>query len=133
MIPQNELRIGNFIFDDENRVCKISCLFSDKKIKYEGYEMDDFQVEYEKNDNIYVSLVINPILLTEDWLIRFGVKSFRNNTAFRLSDTIDLNLSEAGYMACKSNSAVSLLYSPIKYVHQLQNLYFVLIGEELAA
>lgn len=142
MIPQNELRIGNFVFDDENAECKISCLFSDKKIKYEGYEMDDFQVEYENNESIYLSSVINPIPLTEEWLVKFGFKEQIGWYKFIGGEWVnsievshnDLNKWYCYYRNFNKGTADDfvLLRNDLKYVHQLQNVYFALSSIELS-
>jgi hypothetical protein len=74
-----------------------------------------------------------PIPLTEEWLLKFGFN--------KISDSYGINISISSYIL----TTVALLYSidifkktnvyygliEIKHVHQLQNLYFALTGEEL--
>lgn len=74
--------------------------------------------------------LINPIALTKEWLIKFGFyKEFESGLFIIPSSTLKLDYydSDEGYMAVVFGNDLKL----IKYVHQLQNLYFALTGEEL--
>lgn len=74
---------------------------------------------------------IEPIHLTEEILLKCGAwtSEWDNNSSYRIEITIDyvlvinleLNTCQLGDLDLK----------PIKYLHQLQNLYFALTGEEL--
>ena len=80
----------------------------------------------------YNPKLAEPIPLTEEWLVKFG---FEEIDGFL---TLDLgSFSGARFifwygdvlnLFCKSDMMLS---KQIKYVHQLQNLYFALTGEEL--
>ena len=82
-----------------------------------GYELDDIK----NNPNI-----VKPIPLTEEWLVKFG---FENNS---------MNLDEEGFLHLDISfiGGVNVYindmeYPHINHVHQLQNLYFALTGQEL--
>ena len=116
----SDLRIGNFVTIVTKNPKKETPLFTD-----EIHEIDsnDF---YYFDDEAYT-----PISLTEEWLFRFGAELDRG--IFRLSPM-------KGYF-CLLNLKGDLFYEyninnvqiiKIKYVHQLQNLYFTLTGTELA-
>ena len=75
---------------------------------------------------------LKPIPLTEEWLIKFGgidtgyeiyIKAKTKIIEFKWSSKIVATGVRNGWY-CKR-------YKHIKYVHQLQNLYFTLTGEEL--
>lgn len=70
---------------------------------------------------------LQPIPLTEEWLIKFG---FRLSGKWYYNKRIELNISlyykNATY---GSNEEYTINYP--SYVHQLQNLIFALRGEEL--
>jgi hypothetical protein len=130
----NELRIGNFI--------------EKKEITYSGLKTLTHAIEI-KDLAHYESF--EPILITEEWLLKFGfVKEnkretehhsnfysmcvydykysfayadFRNDWGFYHSYTDALNDSD--------NNKFDFISCGIKYVHQLQNLYFALTGKEL--
>jgi hypothetical protein len=64
---------------------------------------------------------LKPIELTEEWLIRFGFKKFGPdfiNPSLLIRNTIE------GFKTIKHGIMVN-------HLHQLQNLYFELIGKEL--
>ena len=83
------------------------------------------------NESDYICSIgtIKPIPLTEEWLLKFGFKkdtwtdngliigSWWNNGSILITDDFKLD----GQEQMKS----------LQYVHQLQNLYFALVGEEL--
>jgi len=120
-----ELRIGNYI-NISKEVCKMQLVnFAD--IHY----TDSFE-NYE------------PIPLTEEWLLKFGFEKGNHNW-FRLYFNYD-NLADSDCFTYNINSkmlclesfyggekkgSIQLLSLNEKYVHQLQNLYYCLCGEEL--
>jgi len=81
-----------------------------------------------------------PILLTEEWLLKFGFSENENDvlqietTLMPLSVTLSDNYPDEKYKAWvyeDENSSYHIISDNIKYVHQLQNLYFDLTNEEL--
>ena len=76
---------------------------------------------------------LNPIPLTEEWLLRFGFEYDRDNLMILRKDVFEF------YFDKVDKDGVNLyvkwegifLCGNIKYVHTLQNLYFALTGEEL--
>ena len=67
--------------------------------------------------------MIKPIPLTEEWLLKFGFKKDNNFTWVNLE--MELMQREDGFWIWLGAD----LY--LEHVHQLQNLYFALTGEEL--
>lgn len=75
-----------------------------------------------------------PIPLTEEWLIKFGFEVDAKDTlrSQRIKiETSYLNWYDDGSYSIGKFPFTIPLSGPIKYVHQLQNLYFALTGEEL--
>ncbi len=68
-----------------------------------------------------------PIPLTEEWLLKFGFEKKGVNRTRWIFWKIDLVEDEKGIYSFDE----SRIYIDINYVHQLQNLYFALTGEEL--
>jgi hypothetical protein len=114
-----ELRIGNYVegIGMEHPIRKIydSIQYNYKR---ERYELDDIDILYFK-----------PITLTEEWLLKFGFTSNPYEDRY-----------EKGLLHIECNKTRGILEFwierlplslTIKHVHQLQNLYFALIGEEL--
>ena len=76
----------------------------------------------------------SPIPLTEEWLLKFGFRVRDDN------EYLDIRIRNMLYLAVHLrtldvilgyNYEWTLPIKTIKYVHQLQNLYFALTGEEL--
>jgi len=118
MINPEELRLNNIVAPASGIPKKVSFINKD------GVEL---------NDNGFISFctldLLNGIRLTEEWLLRFGFKYVK-----------DKNMCPAIFTPCGKGIAYknSHIYFvgvcievPILYIHQLQNLYFALTGEEL--
>lgn len=85
---------------------------------------DVFSVIDSKGDWFKNTLTeIKPITLTEEWLIKLGAKKDKIDNTYYLSE---LEIMLPNFFRYKTS-----IISRIDYVHQLQNLYFVLTGEEL--
>jgi len=70
---------------------------------------------------------IEPIPLTKKWLLKFGfVKDKETGYRYFLGDSIAYDLDDHGIRISDSWE-----WNTVKFVHQLQNLYFCLSGEEL--
>jgi hypothetical protein len=69
-----------------------------------------------------------PIPLTEEWLLNLGLTDLKrkNEKHFKFNDFVYV----LDY-GCVTYNGVIISRQDIKYVHQLQNLYFALTGEEL--
>jgi hypothetical protein len=122
----NQLRIGNLVrtYGQYIEVEKID------KVFIHG-------IDKANNLNSHVPIKhLKGIQLTEDWLLRFGFgmmnKSYfsipsrtrTNNSPYSLVYTKDLN----GDWYILIDESVKFY---LEHVHQLQNLYFALTGEEL--
>jgi hypothetical protein len=69
-----------------------------------------------------------PIPLTEEWLVRFGLHKIGDIWEFWKNSEWHL-YEDGGWYLWNGNVRVDCV--EIKNVHQLQNLYFALTGEEL--
>ena len=72
----------------------------------------------------------DPIPLTEDWFLKFGIERRQ------IKDLISYNTNQLElYQYASNNNKIFFEHAhgevELKYVHQLQNLYFALTGEEL--
>ena len=114
----NELRIGNWVRWNYEERSEGNVY----PVEY-GYELDDIK----NNPNI-----VKPIPLTEEWLIKFGY--FTQNGAwgtiavkeYHKKNTHQLDLFGNAWVHDREGYRVDL-----DYVHQLQNLFYYLCGEEL--
>ena len=111
----NELRIGNLLLF-ENEVQELSSIHSDNTIRLRKTKEDNCHGCYHVN-----TIIIKPIPLTEEWLLKFGFEK-AYETCYQYKDFI-LN---DKFIMMDIDITIQL-----KHVHQLQNLYFALTGEEL--
>jgi hypothetical protein len=103
----NELRIGNLVYlVDKEKIWEI----------LDGHEID------ECDDNPFAQ----PIPLTEEWLLKLGFVSNPFQDRYEKGQL---------HIECAIKKGKTYLWIEsmphIKHVHQLQNLYFALTGEEL--
>jgi len=117
MLQSKDLRIGNYIMQGG----KITCV---EKL---SRSIDDWDRTNGKRTQD-----CQPIPITEEWLLKFGFEYHHNtphpNKVFRKSHSegfIDLEQIIHYYYGGSFTSV------ECRYVHQLQNLYFALTGEEL--
>ena len=84
------------------------------------------------SDTIYESEVIEPIPLTEEWLLKFNLNKPTNHHPYHFKKSMVefLHSEYQNELKCFYNN-VPMFSLPCAYVHQLQNLYFALTGEEL--
>jgi hypothetical protein len=120
----NELRLGNLI---------IGNLIYEGKLKTFRRLNDDLDVVFFSDGSIHeigeYLTDCKPIPLTEEWLLKFGFVSNPYKDRYELIAKINI------IIECDKTKGLVNLYCEqfphIKYVHQLQNLYFALTGEEL--
>lgn len=103
-----ELRIGNYI----------KLMLNDEDFKLIQVTLNDLEVIDNKKG------IFEPIPITEEWLLKFGFE--KTPLGYFKKDGIILVV-EDFYYECLLGSVAKIL----KYIHQLQNLYFALTGKEL--
>lgn len=107
MIKANELRIGNLIYNTKGNVSEVN-------IEALAYILKEPHHQCK------------PIPLTEEWLLKFRFE--KDGGIFHNEIVLYENTKRFSYNA---NYFEHDNLIDIKYVHQLQNLYFALTGEEL--
>ena len=130
-----ELRIGNLI--QKNGKIHYTNIFTLRDIK--NLSIDDTDI-------------FEPIPITEDWLLKCGFEKVKNKDKEDLREYIGHTVQKAKYAIFGTDIFITkvdkrgllrrsiecdfmvLFYHksiPIKYLHQLQTLYFALTGQEL--
>jgi len=141
----NELRIGNLVLvDNPEYHPKLKDVYLRITGIYQATIEYSIQLEHiNQNPNKYYDTYsqfmrfIKPIALTEEWLLKFGFKKVNDWYEINYSDfNITIFFDDYGLIKDLqlSNTNISGAYPNVlnfQYVHQLQNLYFALAGNEL--
>lgn len=112
-----ELRIGNFLNDAKGKLAVVEKIEKDNYIAYSG---------------IVTFLPLERIPLTHEWFLKFGF-NYDGNWHYNIGENpltmdylLDITWIEGDKYPFYRNG-----YFKIKYVHQLQNLFFSLTRDEL--
>ena len=117
----NELRIGNLI------EYRIQDDLDDRKDWWEVSKIDATDLCILESN---IDYDFRPIPLTEEWLLKFGFEKQHNEDDFDY--WFKKGFCDDIFWEHSEGFCHNLNYGgEIKYVHQLQNLYFALTGEEL--
>lgn len=112
----NELRIGNYHLYHIVDKCA------------DPQEWDEI-CQIDAEDLVYLAKNkghnYKPIPITEEWLLKFGFHKI--NESYIKNAFLFTNCNSIYKFLYK----LSIIENELKYVHQLQNLYFALTGEEL--
>jgi hypothetical protein len=146
MIKPSKLRIGSFIFDDEGIISKV--------VGFKPYEHSVRCDEEEGCDLIIInyaqdgqvrgpydldSNLVEPIPLAVEWLERCGMELREKDKVWQIqignTSYLEIEAEEPFMCGVTPETWRDLcpiyIWGDVKFVHQLQNLYFALTGEEL--
>ena len=119
-MQSKSLRIGNLLQDSEGKICKVRALSTEEGNEIEAY-----------GSHATAGLPLSYIPITESWLTKLGFKLEFGNTrgSFVLYDGDSIGI-------CKTNFGYSVVaeyetLTNVKFIHQIQNIYFFLKGIEL--
>lgn len=133
MIKPQELRIGKFIYDDENQIVKVEKIES-QYFNQENEPGAPLVIFSKHGHGLWESDVINPIPLTEELLLKCGFKRGSVTMYFlsipNLACEIHATWFHNQYVIELQNNRIPIV-TEVTYFHQLQNLYFALTGKEL--
>ncbi|HLK30433.1 MAG TPA: hypothetical protein VKT28_17755 [Puia sp.] len=132
MVPINDIRIGNFLIFDFPNGSKVQHRSEHIHKKFDGYRtvitINDINIDK-----------VHGIPLANEWLVKFGFekidKQFQHNwviTKPKTGEHYSIQFSEDKFWLSNSEfDAWCYVIRDVEYVHQLQNLYYDLAGEEL--
>ena len=109
-LQSKDLRIGNLVYDAAENIHQITSI--------NGVDLGLLGCSIELR-------FAKPILLTEEWLLKLGFKKDKVDETY-YNGNFQIMLP---YFFQYKTSLIDHII--VKYVHQLQNIYFALTGEEL--
>lgn len=109
----NELRLGNYVFTKSETIQQVAEITE---------TLISIKTRHGKSVGGFDITLFKPITLTEEWLVKFGFEKISNDWV----NLIFLRKNGTGWLYLSSPLHVNIFY-----VHQLQNLYFALTGDEL--
>lgn len=131
IMEAKELRIGNYVdYLGQNSI--ITDIVRDHGRYF--IDTDKFRVIFLD------SIDLNPIPLTEEWLKKCGFDNSEYKKGYigidvRYTDFVlaypKTHIEHSEFFCWTFEQGKLQMFKEIKYVHQLQNLYFALTGEEL--
>ena len=119
-MKSNELRIGNWVYWDGEMIINAHNIA----------EIDYFQRAGNPLD-------VKGIPLTEEWLIRFGFEGDKYSPSVHFKKEYKTSIGPLGVINLVwDKNGYNMWYQqlnaePLRYAHQLQNLFFALTSEEL--
>lgn len=118
MINANELRIGNYVSDN----------FASDSFFAQVKKLDFTRCHYGNFHSCYSDL--KPIPITEEWLLKFGFEQRDHLWSIDIDRYNKINYNSDQKLLFSGQLGFSIQHD-IKYIHQLQNLYFALTQKEL--
>jgi len=131
-----ELRIGNLVKCTLDAASEINetCHIEDRPSLINNEHFEILKVDVSGDLEILIGIEpievelkeIDPIPLTEEWLIKFGFKNWGDKYTWstKARGGVIVHKRKRGWVVRKNMPI-------IEYVHQLQNIYFALTGKEL--
>jgi hypothetical protein len=129
----NELRIGNYVYDED--------------VKYKTSLGHTVILSKGVHSFNLGEINLKPIPLTEEWLLKFGFESWNCKGVDWIFEKViykELDIEQKMIISSSGTCCIEeqedhpevevqkfIIRPDIHYVHQLQNLYFALTGQEL--
>lgn len=135
MITARELRIGNFVADRGGKTLTIDRFYGNKiECDVKGMPQKDPHTGIKLYYHPFTEEIdfLHPIPLTEEWLESAGFVEVpsaypeQHPWSSWEKDGVEIKMPYFEFTFCEGQYEVET-----KYVHQLQNLYFALTGQEL--
>lgn len=126
LILANELRIGNLLSSN---------YFDDRIVVLQVKEIRESQIIALNKENNTISPYlydneVKPIKLTEDILLKCGFEK-RSDGHFNMFKQSEVDIIICNDFSSWKCDGINFSVNYIKHLHQLQNLFFSLCGEEL--
>lgn len=129
MIPRNELRIGNLIFDHKTTIVGKVTALQEKIIKYKMPKMSVSSKMLPSKDNLEQDYVVDPIPITKEMMQKtVFVNPYGINWKMQIYNG---DITKQGFDLWVKSGNGQAFIAKVEYMHQLQNLMFALTGIEI--
>lgn len=118
-IAANELKIGNYIFGVSDRVEIVTAILGEH-IQTRTPNLEDHHTDESKH--------YSPILLSEEWLLKLGAKK---EDILITHDRFEISYHDDYKFWYVYDEFSGCYITKVEYVHEWQNVLFVLNGHEL--
>jgi hypothetical protein len=122
----NELRIGNYVKHPRNDFAMVESIQRSAQGLYALTFKDEAAGYWIEHDG---ESICEGIPLTEDWLIKFG--AFKETTNILILSRFKLIWKDKYKYWYVIDRNEETYYTKLEFLHEFQNLYFALNGEEL--
>lgn len=119
MINRNELRIGNLVEEKVLGYCKVDTILR-KTAQVSKDESQSYSIDIKN---------LLPIPLTPELLIKCGLEEANFKNQLRFCGEFLIDNTDGSFDLIIGDNEISL--ATVKYLHQLQNLFFSLTNTEL--
>jgi len=128
MIQASELRIGNYLSDFQDRLVKVNAI-REHGIRCRYNRRDTG----EEHSSLYDCSNLSPIPLTPEILEKCGFEKRGKNGYYGngKGNLLYIDISNNSLLQAGAYDSWAILTTKLQHLHQLQNLYYALTGEEL--
>jgi hypothetical protein len=125
----SEFRLGNYVIGQDGKFkVHVVTSISANSVHTQPADRNLNWTSIEPVSEIDNHTSARPLVLNEEWLLKFGFTSDDGHKSFHLSDTnLWVRQLSIGYSVSSQHDKLV----EVQFVNQLQNLYYALTGEEL--
>ena len=144
MIDVKELRLSNWVLDSEGVERQVTVISAQGRVFLPPVKYVDRMPKILKLGEDCSTDLVNPITITPEVLEACGFRLLQKNNCHYVIDWPNQRISQQKISVFRSNDVFNVAFSntlsgyvdyilptEIEYLHQLQNLYFDLCGQEL--
>jgi hypothetical protein len=128
-INNTDLRIGNYVYDDAGNLSIVNRIETREFNDYNGSDEQTITVEVIGQPHFWLTNFVSGIPLTEELLLKMGFEDFDVIYSKSPDLVISKDLEWVGIYNIHLEDDIH--YDCPKYIHQLQNLIYILSGREL--
>ncbi len=123
-MENNELRLGNWVYNDENKPVQVAHI---ETIPFSEWNGSDSSILFTEDGEFKYSKV-NPIVISEQILEKSSLANY-DRGYYHVGERIIISIDGNVYLVLDNGGQEYLC--ECQHVHTLQNLYFIVNGHEM--